>query len=84
MSVSKPHTRPGASQTAGARTLWEQGRRPGRGVAILSTTAALALAGLDLSLTDEGVVIRSDFAGVENISSGTARRDVADRVKRMV
>jgi circadian clock protein KaiC len=37
-----------------------------------------------LELTDQGVVIRSDFAGVENISSGTARRDVADRVKRMV
>lgn len=53
MSVSKPHTRPRSPQTAGARTLWEQGRRPGRGVTILSTTAALALAGLNLSLTDE-------------------------------
>ncbi len=37
-----------------------------------------------LELTDDGIVIRSDFAGVENISGGTARREVADRVKRMV
>lgn len=37
-----------------------------------------------LELTDAGMVIRSDFTGVENISSGSARRDVADRVKRMV
>lgn len=37
-----------------------------------------------LELTDEGILIRSDFAGVENISGGTARRDVADRVKRLV
>jgi len=51
--VSQPHTRPRAQQTAGARTLWEQGRRPGRGVAILATAAALAVAGANLSLADE-------------------------------
>lgn len=37
-----------------------------------------------LELTDKGVVIQSDFAGVENISSGTARRGVSERVNRMV
>jgi circadian clock protein KaiC len=37
-----------------------------------------------LELTENGVVIRSDFAGVENISAGTARRGVAQRVRRMV
>lgn len=33
------------------RTLWEEGRRPGRQVAALSTLAACGLAGLNLALT---------------------------------
>lgn len=37
-----------------------------------------------LELTDQGVVVKSDFAGIENISLGSARRTVAERVKRMV
>jgi circadian clock protein KaiC len=37
-----------------------------------------------LELADEGVIIRSDFSGIENISGGTARRSVAQRVRRMV
>lgn len=37
-----------------------------------------------LDVTDRGILVRSDFAGVENISQGSARRTVADRVKRMV
>lgn len=37
-----------------------------------------------LDMTDQGIAVRSDFAGVENISQGSARRTVEERVKRMV
>ncbi len=37
-----------------------------------------------LELTDRGMVVGGDFSGVERITSGTARRDVTDRVKRLV
>jgi hypothetical protein len=36
-----------------ARTLWEEGRKPGRQVVTLSTLATFAVAGLNLALTDE-------------------------------
>ncbi|MBI2078302.1 MAG: ATPase [Euryarchaeota archaeon] len=37
-----------------------------------------------LELTDEGMVVKSDFAGVENISLGSARRTVKERAQRLV
>lgn len=37
-----------------------------------------------LQITEQGIVIQDDFAGVQDISSGTARRDIGQRVRRMV
>jgi hypothetical protein len=49
--VSQTPTRPRPLHRQQARTLWEEGRRPGRLVVTLSMLTALALAGLDLLLT---------------------------------
>ncbi|HSE07586.1 MAG TPA: DUF6542 domain-containing protein [Nocardioidaceae bacterium] len=51
MSDTRSGTRPRAS--APARTLWEEGRRPGRQVVTLSTISTFAVAALNLALTDE-------------------------------
>jgi circadian clock protein KaiC len=37
-----------------------------------------------LKMTDQGVAIQDEFAGIQGISSGTARRDVGQRLRRMV
>ena len=51
--VSQPRTRPRPQPQSPARTLWEEGRRPGRQVVSLSTVATLSIAGLNLLLTEE-------------------------------
>jgi hypothetical protein len=51
--VSQTPTRPRPLPRAQARTLWEEGRRPGRQVVTLSLLAALALAGLNLLFTGQ-------------------------------
>jgi hypothetical protein len=50
--VSENRTPP-APRPAPRRTLWEEGRRPGRQVATWSTLAVLAAAGVSLLLGDE-------------------------------
>jgi circadian clock protein KaiC len=37
-----------------------------------------------LDLTDQGIAIQSDFAGVENISGGSARRSVQQRAQELI
>lgn len=37
-----------------------------------------------LDLTDRGIAVKADFSGVENISAGTARRTIAERVREIV
>lgn len=51
VSDTRSGSRPQAP--APARTLWEEGRRPGRQVVTLSAIATVSVAGLDLALTDE-------------------------------
>ena len=51
-NVSQPRTRPRPPHRRPPRTLWEQGRRQGRQVVTLSILATLAVAGLDLALSD--------------------------------
>lgn len=51
--MSQTRTRQRPRPTGEARTLWEQGRRPGRGVVTLSAFAALAVASVNVLLTGE-------------------------------
>lgn len=51
--VSQPRPRPRPRSEGQARTLWEEGRRPGRLVVTLSTIGTLAVAGLNLLFTEQ-------------------------------
>lgn len=50
-AVSHTPTRPHHRSSTRARTLWDEGHRPGRQVVVLSVLSALAVARLDLLLT---------------------------------
>jgi hypothetical protein len=50
--VSRTPTAPPAPPRTRTRTLWDEGRRPGRQVVLLSVLGAVAVARIDLLLTD--------------------------------